>query len=174
MGSDSLKMAGKHVKRFGDAQKKKKQSEIKTNMTKKFLQRPITELSTRLPKLPTSKLGIKFAKMLGKTTKSQPPTLESCTLLLCELHVSDDMYQVTTLNAKKIAEEGRRIRSRERRRCRRKRGERREREARPKVKKYNALHVQICHEDQGEQFKCYKAIKGEKEENNDVEDEKHP
>ena len=106
MGSDSLKMAGKHVKRFGDAQKKKKQSEIKTNMTKKFLQRPITELSTGLPKLPTSKLGIKFAKMLGKTTKSQPPTLESCTLLLCELHVSDDMYQVTTLSVKKIAEEG--------------------------------------------------------------------
>ena len=61
MGSHSQAMSGKKVKRLGDAQKRKKQSEITTSMTSKFLRRLIIELST-------SRLGVKFERMLGRTT----------------------------------------------------------------------------------------------------------
>ena len=102
--SHSLTMSGKKLKRLGDAQRKQKQNEITTTMTLKFLVRLITKLSTRLPELSTSRLGIKFKRILGKTTKAQPPTLESCTLLMRELHMSDESYSVTTtLSPNKIA-----------------------------------------------------------------------
>ena len=49
-----------------------------------------------------SRLGLNFKRMIGQSNKTQPPALESCTLLMKTLHVSDESYSVTTTLTPKL------------------------------------------------------------------------
>ena len=101
----SHKMSANKIKLLGEDQKKRKKNERTSSMTSKFLRSLILELSSRLPKLSTSRLGLKFARMLGRTSKSNTPSsLESCTLLLRELRVSDEPNRVKDLSHRTMAE----------------------------------------------------------------------
>ena len=66
-------------------------------MTNKFLVRLISELSEKLPELSMSKIGLKFRKILEKSSKTKPSALESCTMLMEIPHVSNASYCVTNI-----------------------------------------------------------------------------
>ena len=94
-------MDNKKVKRLGDEQRTRKTKEKSAKMTNKFLRRFITEIVNRRTKLPTSRIGRRFAALLKKRTKYTNP-LDDCSLLLRELKVEEGSYQLAAMSPGRV------------------------------------------------------------------------
>ena len=82
----------------------RKKKESSARMSTKFLKCLIVELAARLPELSTTKLGRKFADLLRNRPKSSATSLDSCTLLLREMKVTDCSYRVAALSPRRAAD----------------------------------------------------------------------
>ena len=92
------KMVGrKDVKRLGDAQKLLRQKKLTSTNASRFLIHLISELADRLPEMSMSRAGMRFRKILGKNNKAKPPVVESCTMLIETMKISDSSYCVTNI-----------------------------------------------------------------------------
>ena len=100
MGShlrNSTMVGRKDVKRLGDAQKLLRQKKLTSTKANRFLIHLISELANRLPEMSMSRAGMRFRKILGRGNKAKPPVVESCTMLMETMKISDASYCVTNI-----------------------------------------------------------------------------